>query len=173
MPVTCAVMWIATLAIAGVWPLAGFFSKDEIIWYAAAWSGAESNPYGALYAVYWGLALLTALLTAFYMTRLMVMTFHGPNRTGKAAGAHLHEAPNVMTVPLVVLAALSVFGGWINVPDALRDSFAGLWGALPMTEWLHHWLRAGHATRRRRSRWRGSARRRMWRRRAGGRWRGR
>ena len=77
MPVTCAVMWIATLAIAGIWPFAGFFSKDEIIWYTAAWAGAESNPFGTLYAVYWAAALLTALLTAFYMTRLMVMTFHG------------------------------------------------------------------------------------------------
>ncbi|MYA63223.1 MAG: NADH-quinone oxidoreductase subunit L [Gemmatimonadetes bacterium] len=140
MPVTCVVMWIATLAIAGIWPFAGFFSKDEIIWYTAAWAGAESNPFGQLYAVYWGLALLTALLTAFYMTRLMVMTFHGANRTGKAASSHLHEAPNVMTVPLVVLAVLSVFGGWINVPEALGESFAGLWGALPMSEWLHHWL---------------------------------
>ena len=140
MPVTCAVMWIATLAIAGIWPFAGFFSKDEIIWYTAAWAGAESNPFGQLYAVYWGAALLTALLTAIYMTRLMVMTFHGSNRTGEAASSQLHEAPKVMTVPLIVLAVLSVFGGWINVPDALRDSFAGLWGALPMSEWLHHWL---------------------------------
>ena len=140
MPVTCAVMWIATLAIAGIWPFAGFFSKDEIIWYTAAWAGAESNPFGTLYAVYWAAALLTALLTAFYMTRLMVMTFHGGNRTGEKERSHLHEAPNVMTVPLVVLAALSLFGGWINVPEALQASFAGLFGALPMSEWLHQWL---------------------------------
>ncbi len=140
MPVTCAVMWIATLAIAGIWPFAGFFSKDEIIWYTAAWAGADANPFGALYAVYWGVALLTALLTAFYMTRLMIMTFHGANRTGGAGAAHLHEAPPVMTVPLIALAALSVFGGWINVPEALQASFAGLFGVLPMSEWLHHWL---------------------------------
>ena len=140
MPVTCAVMWIATLAIAGIWPFAGFFSKDEIIWYAAAWAGAESNPFGTLYAVYWGLALATALLTAFYMTRLMVMTFHGANRTGEAGKSHLREAPQVMTVPLIALAVASVFGGWINVPEGLRESFAGLWGSLPMSEWLHHWL---------------------------------
>ena len=140
MPVTCVVMWVATLAIAGVWPLAGFFSKDEIIWYAAAWAGAESNPFAAEYAVFWGLALVTALLTAFYMARLMVMTFHGESRTGEDARRHLREAPGVMTVPLVALAVLSVFGGWINVPEVLRSSFAGLFGALPMTEWLHHWL---------------------------------
>ena len=140
MPVTCVVMWIATLAIAGIWPFAGFFSKDEIIWYTAAWAGAESNPFGTLYTVYWVVALATALMTAFYMTRLMVMTFHGSNRTGEARRSHIREAPRVMTVPLIVLALLSVFGGWINVPDALRESFAGLFGVLPMSEWLHHWL---------------------------------
>ena len=140
MKVTCAVMWIATLAIAGIWPLAGFFSKDEIIWYAAAWSGAESSPFPLLYAAYWIVALATAMLTAFYMTRLMVMTFHGRTRLTPDAHKHVHEAPSVMTVPLAVLAALTVFGGWINVPSALQDSVLGLFGALPMSEWLHHWL---------------------------------
>ena len=140
MRVTWVMMWIATLAIAGIWPFAGFFSKDEIIWYTAAWAGAESNPHGALYTAYWLVALATALLTAFYMTRLMVMTFHGANRTGEDARSHLHEAPRVMTVPLIVLAVLSVFGGWVNVPEALSDSVVGLFGALPMSEWLHHWL---------------------------------
>ena len=140
MRVTWVVMWIATLAIAGIWPLAGFFSKDEIIWYTAAWAGAESNPHAGLYTAYWIVALATALLTAFYMTRLMVMTFHGSSRLAPDARAHLHEAPPVMTVPLVVLAALSVFGGWMNVPEELRDSAVGLFGALPASEWLHHWL---------------------------------
>ncbi len=140
MPITWATMWIATLAIAGVWPFAGFFSKDEIIWAAGAWAGAESNPYGGLYTVYWVLALTAALLTAFYMTRMMVMTFHGQNRTGESEAEHLHEAPRVMTVPLMILAVLSVFGGWINVPEDLSASFFGLFGALPMSEWLHHWL---------------------------------
>ena len=140
MPVTFATMWIATLAIAGIWPFAGFFSKDEIIWYAGAWAGAESNPYGGLYTVYWVLALTAALLTAYYMTRMMIMTFHGENRTGEAEKAHLHEAPGVMTIPLMILAVLSVFGGWMNVPEDLKASFFGLFGALPMSEWLHHWL---------------------------------
>ncbi len=140
MRVTRVVMWIATLAIAGIWPLAGFFSKDEIIWYTAAWAGAETNPYGSLYTAYWVIAIVTAMLTAFYMTRLMVMTFHGESRTEPNARKHLHEAPWVMTVPLLVLAALSIFGGWVNVPEPLRESFLGMFGALPMSEWLHHWL---------------------------------
>jgi NADH-quinone oxidoreductase subunit L len=133
-------MWIATLAIAGIWPFAGFFSKDEIIWYAGAWAGAEGAPYPELYSVYWVLALAAAVLTAFYMTRMMVMTFHGTNRTGEKEQGHLHEAPPVMWVPLGVLAVLSMFGGWINVPEALSTGWAGLGGLLPMSEWLHHWL---------------------------------
>ena len=127
MPRTWAFMWIATLAIAGVPPLAGFFSKDEIIWYAGA--------YG--YPVLWGVALATALLTAVYMTRLMVMTFHGKNRTfghgGTAeAGRRLHEVPLVMWGPLALLAVLSAVGGWVNIPEALP--------VLPAVEWFHHWL---------------------------------
>lgn len=140
MPVTWITMWIGTLAIAGVWPFAGFFSKDEIIWSAGAWAGAEQNPYGGLYTLYWVLALVAALLTAFYMTRMMMMTFHGTNRTGADEAKHLHEAPRVMTAPLMILAVLSVFGGWINVPTDIRESFFGLFGTLPMSEWLHHWL---------------------------------
>ncbi|WP_419860016.1 NADH-quinone oxidoreductase subunit L [Candidatus Palauibacter sp.] len=127
MPRTFVFMWIATLAIAGVPPLAGFFSKDEIIWYSGA--------YG--YPILWGVALATALLTAVYMARLMVLTFHGGNRTfghgGAAeAGRRLHEVPAVMWAPLAVLAVLSVVGGWANIPEALP--------LLPTVEWLHHWL---------------------------------
>jgi NADH-quinone oxidoreductase subunit L len=94
------------------------------------------------------MALAAAMLTAIYMTRLMVMTFHGENRTGKEEARHLHEAPWVMWAPLTVLAFLSVFGGWINVPEAISGSFLGGFGLLPMTEWLHEWLHpiAGVAT---------------------------
>ncbi len=140
MPITWATMWIATLAIAGIWPFAGFFSKDEIIWSAGAWAGAANAPYPALYTVYWIVGLVAALLTAFYMTRLMVMTFHGENRTGQEEQKHLHEVGGVMWIPLAILAVLSVFGGWINVPEAIRESALGGFGALPMSEWLHHWL---------------------------------
>jgi NADH-quinone oxidoreductase subunit L len=139
MPITWITMWIATLAIAGIWPFAGFFSKDEIIWQAAAFGGAADAPYPLLYGLYWAIALAAAMLTAFYMTRMMVMTFHGANRTGAEEQRHLHEAPGVMWIPLAVLAVLSVFGGWINVPAALRE--VPLLGLAPLSgEWLHHWL---------------------------------
>jgi NADH-quinone oxidoreductase subunit L len=137
MPITWATMWIGTLAIAGIWPFAGFFSKDEIIWYAGA---AAVGPYAGWYKLFWAIALAGAVMTAFYMTRMMVMTFHGANRTGHDEAHHLHEAPLTMTVPLIVLAVLSVFGGWINVPLALHEGWVGLFGALPMGEGLHHWL---------------------------------
>jgi NADH-quinone oxidoreductase subunit L len=137
MPWTAAFMWIATLAIAGIWPFAGFFSKDEIIWYAGA---AAVGPFAPLYTVFWVVALAAAMLTAFYMSRMMVLTFHGANRTGEDEKGHLHEAPWTMTVPLSILAFLSIFGGWINVPEKIRTSFLGGGGALPMSEWLHDWL---------------------------------
>jgi len=117
-------MWIATLAIAGIPPLSGFFSKDEIL--AATFTRAGS---GAHWYVFWGLGVAAALLTAFYMTRLMLYTFHGPNRTGELARPHLHEAPWIMTGPLVVLGALTIVGSAINVPEL----FGG-------HAWLHHWL---------------------------------
>jgi NADH-quinone oxidoreductase subunit L len=140
MPITYATMGIATLAIAGIWPFAGFFSKDEIIWQIGAFGGAPGAPFPALYTFVWIVALAAAMLTAFYMTRMMVMTFHGTNRTGAKEAEHLHEAPAIMWAPLAVLAVLALFGGWINVPEAISGSFLGLGGALPMSEWLHHWL---------------------------------
>jgi NADH-quinone oxidoreductase subunit L len=140
MPITAFCMWIATFAIAGVWPFAGFFSKDEIIWQVGAFGGAENAPFPGLYTFIWIVALAAAMLTAFYMTRLMVMTFHGTNRTGEEESKHLHEVSPVMWAPLAVLAVLSVFGGWINVPEAIQGSLLGLGGFAPMTEWLHHWL---------------------------------
>ena len=122
MPITWITMWIGTVAIAGVFPFAGFFSKDEIIW--------SSGAYG--YGVLWGVSLVAALLTAGYMTRLMVLTFHGKSRTAPEAAPHLHEVPGVMWVPLVILAALSIVGGWVQIPDALP--------VLPGVDTLHAWL---------------------------------
>src|SRR5690606_36955195 len=70
--------------------------------------------------------------------RLMIMTFHGENRTGEAARQHLREVPPVMWVPLAVLAVLSVVGGWVNVPEVIRD--LPVIGWIPASEWLHEWL---------------------------------
>jgi NADH-quinone oxidoreductase subunit L len=124
MPWTAGVMWIATLAIAGIPGFSGFFSKDEIL----AATFARGHEAGAFY-VLWGVGAVAALLTAFYMTRMMLYTFHGPNRTGDEEAPHLHEAPWVMTGPLLVLAAGSVFAGLLNLP-----------AILPGAGWLHHWL---------------------------------
>lgn len=135
LPITCVTMWIGTLAIAGVWPFAGFFSKDEIVWQAAS---RAVGPFASWFTLFWFIALLAAALTAFYMTRLMFMTFHGANRSGDAERPHLHEVGPVMWVPLVILAALSLTGGWVNVPEAIAH--APVLGWLPSSEWLHDWL---------------------------------
>ena len=135
MKITWITMWIATLAIAGVWPFAGFFSKDEIIWQAAA---RAVGPYAGWVQVIWVVAMAAAVLTAFYMTRLMLMTFHGENQSGAEERKHLREVPRVMTVPLLALAVLSVVGGWVNVPQAIGD--LPVLGWIPHSEWLHEWL---------------------------------
>jgi NADH-quinone oxidoreductase subunit L len=122
MPVTATTMGIATVAIAGIPPLAGFWSKDEILGVAFA--------RGGYFAVLWILGLLTALVTAFYMTRQYVLVFLGEPRW--AEGSHPHESPRVMTAPLVVLAVLSVVGGLVNTPlrtsleHFLEPSFEGI-----------------------------------------------
>ena len=115
MPWTFWLMAIATLAIAGIPPFAGFFSKDEIL--AAAFARGAEQP---VYYVFYGLGVIAALLTAFYMARLMAMTFLGENRTGEQERAHLHEAPWIMTGPLVVLGVLSAVGGALNLPAFVR-----------------------------------------------------
>ena len=120
-PVTYKTMLVGALAIAGIPGLAGFFSKDEILW------KAYSSHHTALYA----LGILTAMLTAFYMFRLIYMTFHGDDRV--PAGVHVHESPRSMTLPLVVLAAGSILAGWIGTPVV----FGPVHDALPSLErWL-------------------------------------
>jgi NADH-quinone oxidoreductase subunit L len=134
LPTTWRLMWIATLAIAGIPPLSGFFSKDAIL--GATFSRAQGSalseasllgiPGSAwLYLIY-VFALAAAFLTAVYMTRMMIYTFHGPNRTGETERSHLHEPPWVMTGPLVVLGALSAFGGWLNLPKLIPIGPVGL-----------------------------------------------
>ena len=124
MPWTFAVMWVATFAIAGIPGLSGFFSKDGIL--AVAFARGHDHP---VFYLLWLMGVIAALLTAFYMTRLMLYTFHGPSRTGEGEQRHLAEAPWVMTGPLVVLALGSMFAGVLNLPHVL-----------PNPGWLEHWL---------------------------------
>src|SRR5438552_2251648 len=114
-PITHWTMFIATLAIAGIFPFAGFFSKDEILW--QAWS-AEGGAYRFLWLVGYG----TALMTAFYMFRLMYLTFHGRPRMSHEVEHHIHESPKSMTVPLVILAFFSLFAGFLGLPHSLGGS---------------------------------------------------
>ena len=127
LPITWVLMWIATLAISGIPPFAGFFSKDAIL--GAVHSHHEGStldsatllgiPGGAILMLSYVLGLAAAFMTAVYMTRMMLYTFHGPNRSGEKEREHLREAPWSMTGPLVVLGALSAFGGWFNLPALL------------------------------------------------------
>jgi NADH-quinone oxidoreductase subunit L len=110
-PTTFRTFLVATVAIAGIPPLAGFFSKDAIL--AAAF---ETHP------VLWVIGWITAGMTAFYMFRLVNMTFFGESRVSHEAEHHLHESPSSMTVPLIILAGLSIVGGWIGVPGVLGGS---------------------------------------------------
>jgi len=114
LPVTFWLMMIATLAIAGIPPFSGFFSKDEIL--AAVFARGAGHP---VYYLFYAMGVIAAFLTAFYMARLMAMTFFGPNRTGDRERGHLHEAPWIMTGPLLVLGLLSAVGGAFNLPGFL------------------------------------------------------
>ncbi len=134
-PVTFWTMTIGTIAIAGFPPLAGFFSKDEILWQAF------SSPHGSI--VLWAIGAIVAGMTAFYMFRLLFMTFFGEYRGGKAHGhdahahdAHghhalelheVHEAPSPMIIPLMVLAVGSIVAGWVGLPGWLGGSMFERW----------------------------------------------
>ena len=114
LPITHLTFLIGCIAIAGVPPFSGFFSKDEIL--AAAYA---KNP------IYWFLGLVGAAMTAFYMFRLYATTFLGQFRGTEAQASHLHESPISMTIPLIILAVLSAVGGAMGVPEILGG---------------HHWL---------------------------------
>ena len=108
-------MFIATFAIAGIPPFAGFFSKDEILW--QAWSSE-----GGAYRLLWLVGYATALMTAFYMFRLMFLTFHGQPRMSHEVEHHIHESPKSMTVPLIILAICAISAGWLGWPHSLGGS---------------------------------------------------
>lgn len=118
MPRTYWTFLISSFAIAGFPPLSGFFSKDEILWKAFA-DGS---------VVLWAIGAGAALMTAFYMFRMVTLTFEGEARWGH--GKHPHESPATMTIPLIVLAALAVLGGFVGIPAALG-------GGNAIHQWLH------------------------------------
>ncbi|MFH1071795.1 MAG: NADH-quinone oxidoreductase subunit L, partial [Candidatus Glassbacteria bacterium] len=121
MPLTYWTFLAATLAISGIPPLSGFFSKDEILWMSF------SSPQG--HWLLWLIGAVTAGLTAFYMFRLLFLTFHGQCRADQHTRSHLHESPPLMTLPLAALGVLSVIGGVVGIPEALGGNNA-----------FHHWL---------------------------------
>jgi NADH-quinone oxidoreductase subunit L len=118
LPVTFITMLIGTLAISGIPPFSGFFSKDEILAHVY-----EQNK------VMWAIAVFTAFLTAFYMFRMIFLTFYGTYRGTHHAEEKIHESPKVITFPLIVLAILSALGGFIGVPESLGGH-----------HWLSQWL---------------------------------
>lgn len=121
MPITHITFFMGWWAIIGLPPFAGFFSKDEILWYT--WNspvGHEAMVAGLAWnKVLWFIGLCAAGMTAFYMTRLMALTFWGKSRVPK--DVHPHESPLTMTIPLMVLAFLSLVGGWVGIPHAIGD----------------------------------------------------
>ena len=129
MPVTAALMWIATFAIAGVPPLAGFFSKDAILGGLAARALGHDAPIaqatllgvpGTVWLwIAYAIGLVTAFVTAVYMTRLMRYAFTGAFRSGDAVAAGIHDAPASMKLPLLALGALTLLGGWLALPPVL------------------------------------------------------
>lgn len=130
MPITHITFLVATLAIAGIPLLSGFFSKDEILFKAFEY-GYDGHAYAWFV---WVVGLFTALLTAFYMTRSYVLTFRGKERWPLAEeGVKPHESPPTMTIPLVVLAVLSVVGGYVGLPGVVAH---GEWNL------IHHFLGA-------------------------------
>ncbi len=123
MPITYRTFAVATLAIAGIPFFAGFFSKDEILWFAFS----EGNWW------LWLIGAITALCTAFYMTRLLMLVFHSGERFDHHK-IHPHESPRVMTIPLIILSILSAFGGFLGIPYVL-----GFWFS-DHPNWIENWL---------------------------------
>ncbi|NBO58131.1 MAG: NADH-quinone oxidoreductase subunit L [Chitinophagia bacterium] len=134
LPITHITFLIGCLAIAGIPPFAGFFSKDEILTAAL-----EKN------VVYYVLGLLTSLMTAFYMFRMYFLTFHGNFRGTEEQYHHVHESPAAMTMPLMVLALLSIVGGWVGIPTVFAEDAHRLSSFLaPVFTGVHHEAKAEH-----------------------------
>jgi len=109
LPATFWTVFMAVLAISGIPLFSGFFSKDEILWKAFS----QGN------LILWLIGVITAGMTAFYMFRLLFLTFFGKSRVEESVEHHIHESPKVMTIPLMILAVLSVIGGYVGIPKSL------------------------------------------------------
>jgi NADH-quinone oxidoreductase subunit L len=118
--VTYILMWIGSLALAGVFPFAGYYSKDVIL--ESAWSAHTAV---GTYAFWLGIA--AAFMTAFYSWRLILMTFHGQPRADEKVMAHVHESPQVMILPLLVLAAGAIFAGFVGFPYFVGEEAQSFW----------------------------------------------
>jgi NADH-quinone oxidoreductase subunit L len=139
LPITFITFLIGTLAISGIPPFAGFFSKDEIL--AAAYAHSP---------LFWGLGLLGAMFTTFYMFRLVFLTFFGTFRGSEEQAHHLHESPLAMTIPLMLLAVLSTFGGFLGLPEVLAGGGShwlnGFFSKIIIPYGAHHAAHLDHAT---------------------------
>ena len=136
-PFTYAMMWIGSLALAGVPFFAGFYSKDMILEAAYA---AQSN---LGYFAFW-IGIAAALMTAFYSWRLLIVTFHGSPRASAEVMSHVHESPLVMTIPLLVLAVGAVFAGWLGYNTFVGDGMDAFWGSAILVLEGHNTVKAAH-----------------------------
>ncbi len=122
LPITWVVMLFGALALAGIPPFSGYYSKDAILAAAFA-SGTPAGLYG------WACGTITAGLTAFYISRLFLLTFHGASRAPKHVQEHVHESPLVMLLPLVALAVGALASGYLLRTNFIGANFANFWGA--------------------------------------------
>jgi len=136
-PITYALMWIGSLALAGIPFFAGYYSKDMIL--EAAWASGTGV---GLYS--FSLGIFAAFLTAFYSWRLIFLTFHGRPRASDEVMHHVHESPSVMILPLVVLAAGAIFAGWLGYNDFVGEGRENFWGASILVLPQHASIEAAH-----------------------------
>ncbi|HEX9462018.1 MAG TPA: NADH-quinone oxidoreductase subunit L [Alphaproteobacteria bacterium] len=136
-PITYAMMWIGSLALAGIPPFAGYFSKDMIL------EAAFASHSGVGFYAFW-LGIVAALFTAFYSWRLLFMTFHGEPRADRHVLEHVHESPNVMLIPLYVLAAGAILSGWLGYDYFVGEKSAEFWRESILVLPQHNSIEAAH-----------------------------
>jgi NADH-quinone oxidoreductase subunit L len=135
--VTHWVFIIGSLALAGIFPFAGFFSKDAILW--SAYNASSTG------RALWLLGVIGAFMTAFYSFRLIYLTFYGTSRVDQKVAHHVHESPKVMTIPLVILAFFAVTIGWIGMPIVAHGNLFGEFLAPVFPHIQHGGAGGGHA----------------------------